>query len=246
MGLRVEGVEKSYEAGSWLSRNTQHVILNVSFTCESGECLGIIGESGSGKSTLGRLLLGVEKPDQGRVLLNGENVVNRRARLGKMSVVFQDYRSSIHPFLTVEQAIMEPLTLTNQHDKKKVDSLLTQVGLPLSYKQKYPHELSGGEVQRVCIARAISTEPSCILFDEAISSLDVSIQVHILDLLKELKTRYNMSYIFITHDLQAAAYMCDRLLILKDGQVEETVAVEELRHVQSPYAKKLLNTLITF
>ncbi|WP_110114806.1 ABC transporter ATP-binding protein [Bacillus sp. CGMCC 1.16541] len=246
MGLRVENVEKAYETGSWLRKKKQQVVKNVSFTCEMGECLGIIGESGSGKSTLGRMLIGVEKPDRGQVLLHGENVSNRHVRLGNMSVVFQDYRSSIHPFLTVEEAIMEPLRLMNQHDKAKVDSLLTQVGLPLSYKRKYPHELSGGEVQRVCIARAIATEPSCILFDEAISSLDVSIQVQILDLLKELKSRYKMSYVFITHDLQAAAYICDRLLIFKDGQVEETIAVEELSNVQSDYAKKLLHTLITF
>lgn len=127
-----------------------------------------------------------------------------------------------------------------------VDTLLNQVGLHPSYRTKYPHELSGGEVQRVCIARAISTEPKCIVLDEAISSLDVSVQTQVLDLLKDLKKMYNMSYVFITHDIQVAAYICDRVIIFRDGQVEEIVRIEQLKDVKSEYAKKLLQMLITF
>lgn len=247
--LKVNRVEKSYKKGGLFSTKRKNVLKNVSLECRNGECLGIIGESGSGKSTLGRLILGIEKPDRGTVLFNGMNVEDRRVRLGNISAVFQDYKSSINPFFTVEDAILEPLKIQNKsrkENKEKVGTLLNQVGLPSSYRNKHPHELSGGEVQRVCIARAISTEPKCILLDEAISSLDVSVQTQVLELLKELKRIYNMSYVFITHDIQAAAYICDRVIIFKDGQIEEVVGIEQLKDVQSVYARKLLQSLITF
>lgn len=247
--LIVDRVEKSYKKGGWFSTERQNVLKNVSFECKNGECLGIIGESGSGKSTLGRLILGIEKPDRGTVLFDGKNVEDRRVRLGNISAVFQDYKSSINPFFTVEEAIMEPLKIQNKVKKEnqnKIDHLLNQVGLNPSYRKRHPHELSGGEVQRVCIARAISTEPKCILLDEAISSLDVSIQIQVLELLKELKKIYNMSYVFITHDIQSAAYICDRVIIIRNGQIEEMVKIEQLKDVQSKYARKLLEMLITF
>lgn len=247
--LRVDRVRKSYKKGGLFSSERQNVLKSVSFECKKGECLGIIGESGSGKSTLGRLLLGIEKPDCGMVLFDGKNVEDRKVRLGSISAVFQDYKSSINPFFTVEDAIMEPLKIQNKSrkdNKDKVVNLLNQVGLPSSYRNKYPHELSGGEVQRVCIARAISTEPKCIILDEAISSLDVSVQTQVLELLKELKRIYNMSYVFITHDIQAAAYICDKVIIFRDGQIEEIVEIEQLKNVQSVYGRKLLQSLITF
>lgn len=247
--LKVDSVEKSYKKGGLFSKERQKVLKNVSFECGSGECLGIIGESGSGKSTLGRLIVGIEKPDRGTVLFEGKNVEDRRVRSGNISAVFQDYKSSINPFFTVEEAIMEPLKVKSRGQKEnqsKIDNLLNQVGLNPSYKKKYPHELSGGEVQRVCIARAISAEPKCILLDEAISSLDISVQFQVLELLKELKKIYNMGYVFITHDIQAAAYICDRVIIFRNGQIEETVKIEQLKDVQSEYARKLLQMLITF
>ncbi|APH05827.1 ABC transporter ATP-binding protein [Bacillus weihaiensis] len=247
--LTVDNVGKTYKKGGLFSSERQNVLKNISFECKSGECLGIIGESGSGKSTLGRLLVGIEKPDFGRVLFDGKNVEGRKVRLGRISAVFQDYKSSINPFYTMEEAILEPLKLQNKssrENKGKVVKLLNQVGLSESYRNKYPHELSGGEIQRVCIARAVSTEPECIVLDEAISSLDVSVQMQVLDLLKDLKKIYNMSYVFITHDIQAAAYICDRMMIFRDGQIEEIVNVEHLKDVQSVYARKLLQSLITF
>ncbi len=247
--LKVDKVQKSYKKNGLFTSKRQIILKNVSLECRSGECLGIIGESGSGKSTLGRLMLGIEKPDCGTVLIDGMNVEDRRVRLGNISAVFQDYKSSINPFFTVEEAILEPLKIQNKSKKENIDkitTLLNQVGLPSSYRNKYSHELSGGEIQRVCIARAISTEPKCILLDEAISSLDVSVQIQVLELLKDLKRIYNMSYVFITHDIQAAAYICDRVIIFKDGQIEEIVAIEHLKDVKSVYARKLLKSLITF
>lgn len=247
--LTVRGVVKSYRAGGFFSGKRHNVVQDVSFECGTGECLGILGESGSGKSTLGRLILGLEKPDRGEVSFEGTNVLDRRVRSGNLSAVFQDYKSSINPFFTVEDAIMEPLLAqggakTDYRDR--VDLLLNQVGLDMTYKNKYPHELSGGEAQRVCIARAVSTGPKCILLDEAVSSLDVSVQIQVLQMLKELKEIYRMSYIFITHDIQAAAYLCDRILIFKSGRVEETVHTVHLKHMQSDYAKELIEHLMTF
>lgn len=247
--LKVDSIEKSYKKGGLFSKGRQKVLNNVSFECRNGECLGIIGESGSGKSTLGRLIVGIEKPDRGAVLFEGKNIQDRRVRLGSISAVFQNYTSSINPFFTVEEAIMEPLKgqkKVQTEIQSKIDKLLHQVGLNSSYRTKYPHELSGGEVQRVCIARAVSTEPKCILLDEAISSLDVSVQMQVLELLKELKETYNMSYVFITHDIQAAAYICDRVIFFRNGQIEEIVKIEQLKDVQSEYARKLLQMLITF
>ncbi|MFE4814076.1 ABC transporter ATP-binding protein [Peribacillus simplex] len=247
--LKVDSVEKYYKSGGLISNKRQKILNNISFECGSGECLGIIGESGSGKSTLGRLLIGIEKPDRGTVLFQGEDVGDRRVRSGNISAVFQDYKSSINPFFTVEEAIMEPLKIKSKlkiEIQNRIDKLLDQVGLNPSYRKRYPHELSGGEVQRVCIARAISTEPKCILLDEAISSLDVSVQIQVLELLKELKNLYNMSYVFITHDIQAAAYICDRVIIFRNGQIEEVIKIEQLKNVQSEYARKLLDKLITF
>ncbi|MFK0525915.1 ABC transporter ATP-binding protein [Paenibacillus illinoisensis] len=249
--LNVDHVHKSYPLGGLFSGGRKSVLHDVSFECSRGECLGIIGESGSGKSTLGRLILGMERPDQGTISLEGKSVLNSKVRRGRISAVFQDYKSSINPFFTVEEAIMEPLRLQKKNpegnsDSLKLDVLLSQVGLDSSYRTRYPHELSGGEVQRVCIARAISTEPQCIVLDEAISSLDVSVQTQVLHVLKELKEIYQLTYIFITHDIQAAAYICDRVVIFREGRIEEMVPIQQLRTVKSEYARKLLDHLITF
>ncbi|MFC4098703.1 ABC transporter ATP-binding protein [Paenibacillus xanthanilyticus] len=244
--LMVDGVDKSYRKRGWFLGELHPVLRGVSFACEAGSSLGIIGESGSGKSTLGRLLLGLEKPDRGKVELDGIPVADRRLR-GGISAVFQDYASSINPFFTVEEAILEPVWRAKQprrEQRRKVDELLRQVGLPSSYGTKFPHELSGGEAQRVCIARAIATEPRWIVFDEAVNALDASVQLQVLDLLKALRVGRGIGYIFITHDIQAAAYLCDDLVIFKAGRIEERISVGRLAHAQSDYAKKLLRMVI--
>ncbi|MCK9859662.1 ABC transporter ATP-binding protein [Paenibacillus sp. ATY16] len=234
--IKVDQVGKSYKKGGLFSRERQKVLQNISFQYKQGECLGIIGESGCGKSTLGRLLLGLEKPDSGSVQLEGS-----------ISAVFQDYTSSINPYFTVEEAIMEPLQMKagsrRTHDSK-INGLLEHVGLDPACRSKYPLELSGGQIQRVCIARAIATEAPCIVLDEAISSLDGSVQMQVLELLKKLKETDKLGYIFITHDIRAAAFLCDRVMIMKEGQIEEIVSVEHLKDVQSPYAKKMLQMML--
>ncbi|CAJ1314937.1 ABC transporter ATP-binding protein [Paenibacillus nuruki] len=245
--LQIENITKSYHNGIIGWKKKHQVLHGVSFACEAGESLGIIGESGSGKSTLVRMILGIERPDQGQVLLHGKSVEHRLTRRGQISAVFQDYTSSINPFFTVERTIMESVHLRTNIDSNSIyvlDSLLEQVGLNASFKKRYPHELSGGEAQRVCIARAIACRPQYLIFDEAISSLDVSIQVQVLQLLKELKNIYNMGYVFITHDIQAAAYICDRIIIFRQGQIEEILNTDQLSQVQSDYGRTLLATSI--
>ncbi|PWV99351.1 nickel transport system ATP-binding protein [Paenibacillus cellulosilyticus] len=247
--LKVDRISKSYRPKGWLNKAHRKQVLHaISFEWDRGECLGIIGESGSGKSTLGRLLLGIEKPDHGIIAWDGQPITDRNVRQGNISAVFQDYTSSINPFYTVRQAIMEPLKLAGGSPPSFMESyagkLLQQVGMDESYLDKYPHKLSGGEAQRVCIARALSTGPACIVLDEAISSLDGSVQMQVLELLRNLSDSLGVGYIFITHDIAAAAYLCNRMMIIQDGRIVEMVETKQLKDVQSPYAKELLRKVM--
>ena len=237
-------------------KERQQVIKNVSLSLKKGECLGIIGESGSGKSTLGKTLIGLLKPDSGNIIFDGVDMYNatkeeKRKIQQKISIVFQDYTSSANPRFLVKDIIGESLrVLERKHGKKidkvsKIKELLETVGLNEGFMNRYPHELSGGQLQRVCIARAVATEPQFILLDEAISSLDASTQTQVMDLLKNLQNKYKLSYIFITHDLPSVTYMCDKVLFFHDGEIVEKVEdIYELSKVKSSYAKKLLNSIL--
>ena len=243
MLLKIENIEKSFPlSGGLFVKRRQPVLRGVSFDIEPGECLGIVGESGSGKSTLGKIILGIETPDAGRIV-PGE-AMHQRPRHEAISVVFQDYTSSVNPRFTVQQIIAEPLFRTAMNDQElalRIRQLLDEVGLSEAMLNRYPHQLSGGQLQRVCIARAIAPNPLFILFDEAVSSLDVSVQVKILDLLLDIKRRRNLSYLFITHDITVAAYVCDRLMFFNEGRVvEELRDLTRLGHVEHEYTRQLL------
>lgn len=239
---------------SFFGRERQQVLKNVSLYLKEQECLGIIGESGSGKSTLGRTLIRLLKPDSGEILLEGIDIYKanreeKRRVQQSISVVFQDYTSSTNPRFRVRDIIEEALRIRRKKEKfsteEKIIELLEVVGLDKSFLERFPHQLSGGQLQRVCIARAIATEPKFILLDEAISSLDASTQTQIMDLLMELQDRYKLSYIFITHDLPSVTYMCDRVLFFYNGEVvEEVKDIKELKNVKNDYAKKLLNSVL--
>ena len=165
-----------------------------------------------------------------------------------MNVVFQDYTTSVNPRFKVFDIIAESFLNTNIKKKDlkyHIVDLLIQVGLDESYLNRYPHQLSGGQLQRVCIARAIALKPKFILLDEAISSLDVSVQVQILDLLIELKEKYKLSYLFITHDLTAVTYICDKVVFFQNGTiVEEIDDINELKHIKHDYSKMLLGSVL--
>ncbi len=235
-------------------KERQQVLFDVSFGVREGECLGILGESGSGKSTLGRVLCGLLKPDKGAVELDGKPLTGRSGKKGKtvISVVFQDYTTSANPRFRVRDLIGESFIVRERRERIRLDreteleKLLELVGLDVSYSERFPHELSGGQLQRVCIARAIAVNPRIILFDEAISSLDAHTQVQVMDLLKEIQVKKKLTYLFITHDLTSVTYLCSRVLFLYQGRVAEIKDVEDIAEVTHPYAKKLLESVMDF
>ena len=256
--LKASNIIKSYTQKKFLKKFVKTVLNDVSLSLEQGKCLGIIGESGSGKSTLGRIITGIEKADSGVVEFEGKNIHQKENRNVKndISIVFQNYVSSVNPRFSVAQIIAEPLIISfqvnkNKIDKKKIDEevkkLIKIVGLSEEFLERFPNELSGGQLQRVCIARAIVTKPKFILLDEAASSLDVSTQVEILDLLQKLKKEYNLSYIFITHDLLTITYICDSVIFFKDGKIEEKINdIRNLKNIKKDYSKRLLEAVIEF
>lgn len=237
-------------------RTRQQVLFDVSLAVKEGTCLGILGESGSGKSTMGRVLCGLLKPDSGEAVLDGVSVyasrAGRRNLQNKLSIVFQDYTTSANPRFRIRDIIGEGLTVQERREGKKLDRraetsrLLELVGLPADFADRFPHELSGGQLQRVCIARAVACKPEIILFDEAISSLDAHTQVQVMDLLRELKDRLGLTYIFITHDLTSITYLCDDVLFLYQGRVTENLPVERISETKDEYARKLLESIVVF
>ena len=232
------------------------VLFDVSLKVSQGTCLGILGESGSGKSTLGRVICGLLKPDTGEVKIQDVSVYasrNGRKNLQKrLSVVFQDYTTSANPRFRVKEIIAEGLAARERNQKIRLDRLeetnrlLELVGLDPSYANRYPHELSGGQLQRVCIARAVACQPEIILFDEAISSLDAHTQVQIMDLLHDLKEKLGLTYIFITHDLTSVTYFCDDVMFLYRGRVTEHLPVSRIADTKDPYARRLLASIIEY
>ena len=234
----------------------KQVLFDISIDIPKGTCLGILGESGSGKSTLGRVMCGLLKPDKGNVYLEGEPVYGskkgKKNLQNKLSIVFQDYTTSANPRFRVKDIIGEGISVHERKTKEKVDrisetkKLLKLVGLNEEYIDRFPHELSGGQLQRVCIARAVACNPDIILFDEAISSLDAHTQVQVMDILKELKENLNLTYIFITHDLTSVTYLCDDVMFLYRGKITEHIPVSEIGNTKDEYARKLLNSIIEF
>lgn len=242
---------------SFFGKERQEVVKDVSISLKKGECLGIIGESGSGKSTFGKTLIGLLTPDKGDVTVNGISLYGKSSRDEKrkvkqaVSVVFQDYTSSANPRFRIKDIIGESLRVIEKREnikidkKKRTEELLELVGLNKNFIDRYPHELSGGQLQRVCIARAVATNPEIILLDEAISSLDASTQTQVMDLLKNLQKEFGFSYIFITHDLPSVTYMCDRVIFFYDGKIVEQVDdIYMLSEVKSSYATKLLHSIL--
>lgn len=234
----------------------QQILFDVSVEVKKGTCLGILGESGSGKSTMGRVLCGLLKPDSGNVLINDIPVYasksGRRELQNKLSIVFQDYTTSANPRFRVRDILKEGLYVRQRKERmrldqeKEINKLLELVGLSSDFAERFPHELSGGQLQRVCIARAIACNPEIILFDETISSLDAHTQVQIMDLLLVLKEKLSLTYIFITHDLTSITYLCDDVLFLYQGHVTEHLSVKRINETKDTYAKKLLESIVVF
>lgn len=216
-------------------KNIRHVLDHISFDIYGGEVLGLVGESGCGKSTLARAILGFLPGYSGQIIHH----------TSRPQMVFQDPFSSLNPAFTIGRILEEPLRIQKMTDplarRRTVREVLAQVGLSDEYLSRRPHELSGGQRQRVCIAAALIPHPQLIVADEPVSALDVTIQAQILKLLAEMKSHYNLSYLFISHDLAVVRQLCDRVLVMKEGRiVEQNTAQALFDYPQHEYTKQLL------
>ncbi len=229
-----------------------HAVSDVSFRLKQGTTLGIVGESGCGKSTLARLLLQLIAPDAGDVLLDGSQILQTRTGLkayrSQVQMVFQDSSASLNPRLTIEQSItFGPMVhgISREIARQDAHQLLAQVGLePALYAGRYPHELSGGQRQRVNIARALALKPKIVIFDEAVSALDKSVEAQVLNLLNELKAKLDLSFIFISHDLNVVRYIADTLIVMYLGEVVEAGPVDRIyEQPHHPYTRALLASM---
>lgn len=239
----------------FFNRVTDHVyaVDGVDFIIEKGKTYGLVGESGSGKSTTGKAVVGLEKTTAGQIMYEGKDVTKRsnRKKMGynkDVQMIFQDSMSSLNPKKRVLDIIAEPIRnferLSDQEEKKKVKGLLDIVGMPEDALYKYPHEFSGGQRQRLGVARAVATNPKLIVADEPVSALDLSVQAQVLNFMKRIQQEYGLSYLFISHDLGVVKHMCDNIAIMYKGRFVEIGTREDIyndpRHI---YTKRLLSAI---
>ena len=255
--LEIRNVKKTFSisGGGFLSRPlTLTALEDINFTIRKGETLGIVGESGSGKSTLGRCILQLLSPDQGQVLWLGQDLTKlpaeeMRRRRQDLQIIFQDPLASLNPRMTVGEIIADPLRtlrpeLSKEQRRERVLKTMAAVGLLPEMINRYPHEFSGGQAQRIGIARALVTEPKLIVCDEPVSALDVSIQAQILNLLAELKDEFGLTLIFISHNLSVVRHVSDRILVLYLGRIVELATGDEIYHdPKHPYTRALLTAV---
>lgn len=227
------------------------VLPSVSFSVEPGKCFGLVGESGSGKSTVLRCVSMLTDFWKGDVLIDGRSVRDMALidRCRTLQMVFQDPYGSLHPRQSVRTVLNEPLTIHKLGNKEdRMRQVITDVGLPISFLDRFPHQLSGGQRQRVAIARALILEPSLLLLDEPTSALDVSVQAEILNLLQRLRKERGFTYIMVTHDLAVVDHMCDRFAVMLRGEVTEIMPRSAIayNHATHPYARELIGASLEY
>ncbi|TDL69331.1 ATP-binding cassette domain-containing protein [Paenibacillus amylolyticus] len=257
--LELSRVTHTYDSAHGFLRKSkqgpQAVVKDISITLEAGQCIGLLGGSGAGKSTLGKIMLGLQRPQSGSVLIHGKDLYTSDKRTKKqlrkhVQAVFQDCYSSVNSRMTAAQIISEPLDnferLSSREKTYRICEALDLVGLPTSAMNKLPKEFSGGQLQRISIARAMISNPSVIVLDEAVSSLDVANQVHIISVLRDLKAQRDMSYIFITHNLKAAFALCDRWTVLDQGSLCGSFSTKaEMKASEESAVKQLLDASLS-
>jgi oligopeptide transport system ATP-binding protein len=255
--LRIDNLSKTFSinAGGFFSKPLKlRALQDISFSVQKGETLGIVGESGCGKSTLGRCILQLLKPDEGRVVWMGTDLNSlpgeeMRKRRKDLQIIFQDPQASLNPRMTVGEIVADPLKtlmpeLNREQRRQRVMEIMEAVGLQPEMINRYPHEFSGGQAQRIGIARALITEPKLIVCDEPVSALDVSIQAQILNLLSELKDQFGLTLIFISHNLSVVRHVSDRIMVLYLGRIVELASGDELyMDAKHPYSKALLTAV---
>lgn len=253
--LEAHEITKHYGGRRFLvpNRTLIKAVDGVSLSLASGATVGLVGESGSGKSTLGRILVGLEPPSTGQVFYHGRRLQELarddwRMFRKKIQFVFQDAPSAINPRQTLGQVVAAPLhglaNLNRAQRQKRVAALLEQVGLSADLAPRYPHELSGGQAQRVVMARALASDPELIVLDEPVSALDVSVQAQILALLHELRSQLGLTYLFISHDLAVVEQLCDEVAVLQEGRIVEQNERRMLfSNPREDYTRRLLNAV---
>lgn len=253
--VRAEHVKKYFSFHEGLRKKNVKAVDDVSLKIYRGETLGLVGESGCGKSTLGRVILRLREKSGGRILFEGEDIHRMSSREMKkmranMQIIFQDPHACLNPRLTIGKIIEEPLkfhgTVSKEERLQQVKEVMASVGLSETMMTRYPHELSGGQQQRVSIARALILRPKFIVCDEAVSALDVSIQAQILNLLAQLKEEYQLTFLFISHNMAVVHHICDRIAVMYLGKIVEIADKESLfRNPVHPYTKALMAALLT-
>ncbi|ACC98784.1 ABC-type dipeptide/oligopeptide/nickel transport system [Elusimicrobium minutum Pei191] len=254
--LEIKDLNKSYfKRGLFLKKiKTADVLFDVNIIIPQGKALGLVGKSGCGKTTLAKIILGLEDAQKGSVTINGNDIftkdkARKKAIKKDVQAVFQDPYSSLNPRMRAGQIIAEPLIVHNIFKSKKdlngkVAELLNSVGLETAAAEKYPHEFSGGQRQRVAIARALALTPKLLILDEPTSALDVSVQAQVLNLIKELQSKFNLSILFISHDINAAMFLCDKIAVMHKGVIVEEGAAKTLfKSQKQEYTKNLFKAV---
>ncbi len=246
--LELKDIGKYHVQNGLFSKTKNQVLEDISLQVNQGDIIGLIGESGSGKSTIAKIILRLWKETSGTISLHGNEIQSFSDLSKEIQLVFQDPFSSLNPKHTIGKAISEVFQISKENlkskdIKQKSIELIKTVGLSDNDYQKYPHEFSGGQRQRICIAKALAKEPKFIVLDEAVSALDVSIQAKILNLLNQLKSEKDLTYLLISHDMNVVSYFCNKLVVLKNGKIIESGDTEELiKNPKSEYTKTLLES----